>query len=1032
MKRLPIVLVMVYPAISRAETAIKFPDCTKVDHAVTSQCWDFEDGTLDDAGFGAWTATGTAFATQPTFGDNVMASRILTKQPSAMRATGTMLDDLRDLGGDFWETPYPIGHQGQFWIGTFENRPDERAAWSAVQGDSPMGTITSPSFVIDQQYVTFLVGGTCDALTEKVEVQLEVSGFWVPFIDVAGASMVTGTCSELMERKVIPMYALQGRTARIVVTDDSPNGHINVDDVRHTSVYPMDGGGANRPLWGFADTHAHPGNHQSFQALNGGGHLLDGVPDHPDSVMRGRCDGGDHGQRNHVGGRTASFTADTTSLGSAPAMPEGCDGLSCFYKQQSPTFNAPGNTLLDHAHHDPNVGAPYWYTRTHQQMYLDWIKRSYQGGQRLLVATAGNNELLGSVLRDGHRDPQVSDYGAVRRFAAYMKWLVANPNNSWMEIAYTPADARRIIRGNRLAIILSTEVEDIGDHCKGDISWPYPDQDGGQTTTMSTNGANPWNQIKVRTSCGNNTNDWVNRVESLYAAGYRMIIPMHFSNNDLGGPAVYTDLHNMNNRFMNGAFLSVMSSPDVEFRLGESARKHDEMSVKNFHTPPNPLAAWNIGEIGWCQTNFVGGCVAGGGMGWLVFLPTVEVVLSILTQATYTPIPIAALSPLPKYDPSNPRGHVNTVGLTPQGRAVLQAMMDRGMLIDVAHMSDLGRNALLGLGGTTNSNSIVNPGCDLTKPSCQDSAYPVISSHAGLRQLQRVRDEGGIDGEMIERIHAIGGTVAVGTAGGDPLAPDMSMGPDDPSTGRPWTGILATTVMDDCAGSSKTFAQGYLYALRMTMGKGITLGTDLNGFEAQLNPRFGTMGCYARGTIPRIVQFAHDGTTLIDAQSVVPYKYDSENIFMPFGTAGAQRVEQRDHSDGINYTHYRGRPPVGGPGPGLKFFNLVDPSAFVPYMQQQQWGKPLPATLDPISMKSLARSPSLMALTSMAGRTFDFNYDGLANYGLLPDLLQDTRADGLTNEQLGPLFQGAEALVEAWEKSCRLSNSKLSKTGCHP
>ena len=285
MKRSAVVLAVIfYPAISRAETAIKFPACSMVDRASTSQCWDFEDGTLDDAGFGAWTSTGTAFATQPTFGDNVTASRILVTQPSAMRTTGTMLDDLRDLGGDFWDTPYPIGHQGQFWIGTFEERPDETASWSAVQGDSPMGTITSPSFIIDQQFLSVLVGGTCDLLTEKVELQLEVSsGFWLPFLDVKGPSFATGTCSELMERKVFFTYAVQGMTARIVVTDDSQSGHINVDDVRHTSLFPMDVNGANRPLWGFADTHAHPGNHQSFQALNGGGHLLDGAAELPDS-----------------------------------------------------------------------------------------------------------------------------------------------------------------------------------------------------------------------------------------------------------------------------------------------------------------------------------------------------------------------------------------------------------------------------------------------------------------------------------------------------------------------------------------------------------------------------------------------------------------------------------------------------------------------------------------------------------------------------------------------------------------------------
>jgi hypothetical protein len=62
-------------------------------------------------------------------------------------------------------------------------------------------------------------------------------------------------------------------------------------------------------------------------------------------------------------------------------------------------------------------------------------------------------------------------------------------------------------------------------------------------------------------------------------------------------------------------------------------------------------------------------------------------------------------------------------------------------------------------------------------------------------------------------------------------------------------------------------------------GKGVTLGTDINGFEAQLNPRFGSMGCYARGNIPRIVQFAYDGRVIIDnhyVDSVTPRTEYSE------------------------------------------------------------------------------------------------------------------------------------------------------------
>jgi microsomal dipeptidase-like Zn-dependent dipeptidase len=1022
--------------------------CTKSFPIPTTQCWDFENG-LADAGFGAWTVTGTAFNNQPTFGDNVTAERVLQTQPSALHPGKTVLDDMNALGGDFWRTGYPIGHQGDFWIGTFEDRSAPSSPWDVKQGDGPTGALTSPAFVIDRSYITFLIGGGCDITTVNVELQVNVAGGWYPSLDPLGRPRIaTGSCNELMERKVFytdSSSGIEGMTARIVITDNSSGnwGHINVDHIVHTSLFPNDMNGANRPLWGFADTHAHPGNHTSFQAMggqNGGGHALDGSPE-----SLGYCDGGAHGVARHDGGLILSSTAETASLGSTPRMPQGCSpglalshaGSTCQYYDEHPEFAVGGKN------HDPKNGTPHWYTRTHQQMYIDWIERSYRGGQRLLVASAGNNELMGSILRNFHGDQFVSDYGALRRFAAYMKDLVTR--HAWMEIAYTPADARRIIRANKLAIILSTEVDDLGDNCFADLAYGFGDQDGGSTTTTSTNGANPWNQVKVKTSCGGNDAAWTKRVASLYDVGYRMIIPIHFSNNDLGGAAIYTEMHNTINRFINRAFLNVITSPDVGFRLGEGNRLLDEASVQNFGTKPDPFAAWYSTEIGWCQYSPVGGCFAGGGQaGFLLLGGYVSLGIAILTNSTYTPIPIAGLTPIP---PFNGEGHINSMRLTPQGGTVLQAMKDRGMLIDVAHMGQLGREAVLGLGTTPSTKSIVNPGCDLNTAACQDSAYPVVASHAGLRDLSpdKDRNEGGLRPDMIERIRVIGGTVAAGTAGGDSKDATDASGTINPLTGQPWTGMFSANVANDCAGSSKTFAQGYLYVMRRMNGKGITLGTDINGFEAQLNPRFGSMGCYARGNIPRILQFAHDGTVLLDVNHVasvtprtgVPFNYDPEKLATSgwLGTAGGQRWLQRENKTvgaGLNYVHYAGKPPAGAFGTDAKFFGLWDPIDYDTNMSKENWNQQNQTRFDVTSMTALSTSPPMTAGHAVNGRTFDFNYDGLANYGMLPDMLQDTVADGMTREQLAPLFQGAEYLIETWEKSCRLSSSKVNAAGCHP
>jgi hypothetical protein len=54
---------------------------------------------------------------------------------------------------------------------------------------------------------------------------------------------------------------------------------------------------------------------------------------------------------------------------------------------------------------------------------------------------------------------------------------------------------------------------------------------------------------------------------------------------------------------------------------------------------------------------------------------------------------------------------------------------------------------------------------------------------------------------------------------------------------------------------------------------------------------------------------------------------------------------------------------------------------------------------------------------SLAGpiRDFDINLDGMAHYGMLPDLLQDIVNSGVTPQDLAPLFRSANDYVEMWD-----------------
>jgi len=153
--------------------------------------WNFESGNLV-----GWKSTGNAFNTQPTYGDN----------PTA-----------RHRG-------QPSRHEGNYWIGGYENRPAEFDPPGRLQGDGPQGTLTSEPFTITGPIISFLIGGGCDIKTERVEL----------LIDRQVVVQATGKCTETMKRLRWNVSQFIGRTAQIRIIDTSSGGwgHINFDDLK--------------------------------------------------------------------------------------------------------------------------------------------------------------------------------------------------------------------------------------------------------------------------------------------------------------------------------------------------------------------------------------------------------------------------------------------------------------------------------------------------------------------------------------------------------------------------------------------------------------------------------------------------------------------------------------------------------------------------------------------------------------------------------------------------------------------------------
>ena len=50
-------------------------------------------------------------------------------------------------------------------------------------------------------------------------------------------------------------------------------------------------------------------------------------------------------------------------------------------------------------------------------------------------------------------------------------------------------------------------------------------------------------------------------------------------------------------------------------------------------------------------------------------------------------------------------------------------------------------------------------------------------------------------------------------------------------------------------------------------------------------------------------------------------------------------------------------------------------------------------------------------------REIDFDTEGLVHIGMLPELLQDARADAVSDSDLEPLFRSAEGYIRMWEKA---------------
>jgi microsomal dipeptidase-like Zn-dependent dipeptidase len=374
-----------------------------------------------------------------------------------------------------------------------------------------------------------------------------------------------------------------------------------------------------------------------------------------------------------------------------------------------------------------------------------------------------------------------------------------------------------------------------------------------------------------------------------------------------------------------------------------------------------------------------------------------------------------------------PGGHVNMLGLTARGNAAVQEMMQLGMVIDTDHMSW--------------------DAVDDTLELAEANDYPLVAGHTAFRDTAPHRDEYQRRPDQIDRMNRLGGMVAVGLHQGE-------------------IRTYGNRVPSDAPGSTKSWAQAYLYAIEHMGRERVGIGTDINGLEGKAAPRFGLNACYDI--------HKQDGESEQRRQSRSGYVYAQTNgvrYSQPIKDYRAYRfegvlyddvynMEERDiweaialFSSGADPNSAESPPvTVRDPWRSGKIKNIAKGFRATsrnqlenPFLGGNTFNEQLaaylvhqgqyPSASDSAEVKRIhpvikriwerwqtMQGSNTPLIRNYAGRRdFDINLDGVAHYGLLPDFLQDLKNVGLTNEDLAPLFRSAEDYIQLWEKCERLS-----------
>jgi hypothetical protein len=98
-----------------------------------------------------------------------------------------------------------------------------RFATSMAGGDAATGRVTSPKFTLDGARLTLRLGGASDPIRLRAELWIDDA--------LARTAGVPEAAGDSLHTVTLDLAGLRGKIARLVLVDDAPDGHLNVDDV---------------------------------------------------------------------------------------------------------------------------------------------------------------------------------------------------------------------------------------------------------------------------------------------------------------------------------------------------------------------------------------------------------------------------------------------------------------------------------------------------------------------------------------------------------------------------------------------------------------------------------------------------------------------------------------------------------------------------------------------------------------------------------------------------------------------------------